>query len=211
MISRINALEDKVLRLQMSDKQQQLPGFFSHHSGGAHSLSSAHLIQQVDQLYSKISELDTTVTQCITNSMDTDMRLQFVERASYDGTMLWRIDNFSQHRQEAVEGSTLSLYSVPFYTSKQGYKMCARVYLNGDGLGKGTHLSLFFVVMRGPYDALLPWPFEQKVTLVLLNQTQGKRNIIDQFRPDPHSSSFQRPVKREMNIASGCPRFCRSV
>ena len=211
MISRINALEDKVLRLQMSDKQQQLPGFFSHHSGGAHSLSSAHLVQQVDQLYSKISELDTTVTQCITNSMDTDMRLQFVERASYDGTMLWRIDNFLQHKQEAVEGSTLSLYSVPFYTSKQGYKMCARVYLNGDGLGKGTHLSLFFVVMRGPYDALLPWPFEQKVTLVLLNQTQGKRNIIDQFRPDPHSSSFQRPIKREMNIASGCPRFCRSV
>lgn len=45
-------------------------------------------------------------------------------------------------------------------------KMCARVYLNGDGMGKGTHLSLFFVVMRGEYDALLPWPFKQKVPLL---------------------------------------------
>jgi len=30
-------------------------------------------------------------------------------------------------------------------------------------MGKGTHVSLFFVVMRGAYDALLKWPFRQKV------------------------------------------------
>lgn len=41
--------------------------------------------------------------------------------------------------------------------------MCLRVYLNGDGTGRGTHLSLFFVVMKGPHDALLRWPFNQKV------------------------------------------------
>lgn len=58
-------------------------------------------------------------------------------------------------------------YSPPnpaaFYTSRYGYKMCLRVYLNGDGTGRGTHLSLFFVVMKGPHDALLRWPFNQKV------------------------------------------------
>jgi len=43
--------------------------------------------------------------------------------------------------------------------------MCARLYLNGDGMGKGTHVSLFFVVMRGAYDALLKWPFRQKVSV----------------------------------------------
>lgn len=43
--------------------------------------------------------------------------------------------------------------------------MCLRVYLNGDGTGRGTHLSLFFVVMKGPNDALLRWPFNQKVGL----------------------------------------------
>lgn len=54
-----------------------------------------------------------------------------------------------------------------FYTSKYGYKMCLRIYLNGDGTGRGTHLSLFFVVMRGHSDALLKWPFNQKVTPTL--------------------------------------------
>lgn len=50
-----------------------------------------------------------------------------------------------------------------FYTSRYGYKMCLRIYLDGDGTGRGTHLSLFFVVMKGPNDALLRWPFNQKV------------------------------------------------
>jgi len=120
--------------------------------------------------------------------------------------------------------------------------MCLRLYLNGDGTGRGTHLSLFFVVMRGKCDALLKWPFSQKVqiwknkgssptatvngpkekkkrkrwrsllssfsqvTLMLLDQN-NREHIIDAFRPDVTSTSFQRPIS-EMNIASGCPLFC---
>ena len=137
-----------------------------------------------------------------------ELRLQLVGRVSYNGVLLWKVDEFERRRKEAVEGVTLSLYSTPFYTSRQGYKMCARAYLNGDGLGKGSHLSFFFVIMRGPCDALLPWPFRQKVTLTLINQA-GKKHMTDSFRPDPHSSSFQRPGRKEMNIASGCPMFIR--
>lgn len=111
--------------------------------------------------------------------------------------------------------------------------MCLRLYLNGDGTGRGTHLSLFFVVMRGKCDALLKWPFSQKVgglvrslhtlslaqnklmpplplfpqvTLMLLDQN-NREHIIDAFRPDVTSTSFQQPIS-EMNIASGCPLFC---
>ncbi|XP_065885977.1 TNF receptor-associated factor 5-like [Dysidea avara] len=59
-----------------------------------------------------------------------------------------------------------------------------------------------------PYDSLLQWPFINKVTLTLINQTGGP-DVTDTFKPDPKnpkSSSFQRP-KTEMNVASGCPRF----
>lgn len=45
-----------------------------------------------------------------------------------------------------------------------------------------------------------------QVTLMLLDQS-SREHIIDAFRPDITSSSFQRPVS-EMNIASGCPLFC---
>ena len=138
--------------------------------------------------------------------VENDLRFQVLETASYDGQLLWKIKDYMRRKQDAKQSHILSLYSQPFYTSRHGYRMCARVYLNGDGMGSGTHLSLFFVVMRGEYDALLPWPFRAKVTLMLLDQAGKTRHIIDTFRPDPSSSSFQRPTK-EMNIASGCPLF----
>ena len=125
---------------------------------------------------------------------------------SYDGTLFWKIDDYAHRKNDAITGRQTSFYTACFYTSRHGYKMCARIYLNGDGMGKDTHISVFFVVMRGQFDALLRWPFRQKVTIMLLDQ-DNVEHVIDAFRPDPNSSSFQRP-RREMNIASGCPLFC---
>ena len=67
-------------------------------------------------------------------------------------------------------------------------------------------MSLFFVVMKGKYDAILKWPFQQRVTLQLLDQS-NRTHLEDSFKPDVSSSSFQRPVNRDMNVASGCPLF----
>ncbi|XP_071963045.1 TNF receptor-associated factor 3-like [Antedon mediterranea] len=148
-----------------------------------------------------------------TNIMRVDIsELQFkvntLEQTSYDGTLLWRIPNVDRATREAINGKTNSLYSPPFYSSRTGYKMCLRLYLNGDGMGRNTHVSLFFVIMRGMYDALLPWPFKQNVTLILLDQETGQRSLSDSFRPDPNSSSFQKPkINRDMNVATGCPLF----
>ena len=64
---------------------------------------------------------------------------------------------------------------------------------------------MFFVVMRGEYDALLPWPFRQKVHFRVIDQDKI-RDAHDAFHPDPTSSSFIRPTS-DMNIASGWPVF----
>ena len=164
--------------------------------------------QRMDAQEEEISRLRQKVEILNHIISDQKLQLQILESVTYDGILLWKIDDFNRCRQEAVDGIKLSLYSTPFHTSRHGYKMCARVYLNGDGLGKGTHLSFFFVVMRGQFDALLVWPFKQKVTLMLINQA-GKKHVTDSFCPDPQSSSFQRPGRNEMNIASGCPTFIR--
>ena len=124
---------------------------------------------------------------------------------SYDGVLTWKIHNIMQRRHEAIIKKTPSIFSPPFFTGLRGYKMCARLYFNGDGLGKGTHLSLFFALMKGPYDALLPWPFQQKIKMMLVDQ-DNIEHYVDSFRPDPASSSFQRP-KGEINTASGSPLF----
>ncbi|NXD51335.1 TRAF2 factor, partial [Corvus moneduloides] len=153
----------------------------------------------------KIAELHRCLTQKDAGLSSLHKSLLFSEQASYDGIFLWKITDVGRKLQDSVTGRTVGLYSPAFYTAKYGYKVCLRVYLNGDGTGKGTHMSLFFVVMKGDYDALLPWPFRHKVTFMLLDQN-NREHIIDAFRPDLTSASFQRPVN-DMNVASGCPMF----
>nr|XP_056709081.1 TNF receptor-associated factor 5 isoform X2 [Euleptes europaea] len=133
-------------------------------------------------------------------------RFKLLEGTSYNGKLIWKIMDYKIKKKEAAEGHTVSIFSQPFYTSRCGYRLCARAYLNGDGSGKGTHVSLYFVVMRGEFDSLLPWPFKQKVTLMLLDQSGKKNHINETFKALPNSNSFKRP-EGEMNIASGCPRF----
>ncbi|XP_053514550.1 TNF receptor-associated factor 5 isoform X3 [Artibeus jamaicensis] len=133
-------------------------------------------------------------------------RFKLLEGACYNGKLIWKVTDYRMKKREALDGHTVSIFSQPFYTSRCGYRLCARAYLNGDGTGKGTHLSLYFVVMRGEFDSLLQWPFRQRVTLMLLDQSGKKNHIVETFKADPNSSSFKRP-DGEMNIASGCPRF----
>ena len=138
---------------------------------------------------------------------DHEFRLMLEESHSYNGELIWKIPNFKQRQEDAKSQKSSSVYSLPFYTSRYGYKMCLRLYPYGDGSGKGTHLSLFIVIMRGEYDDILEWPYRHKVTFQLLNLKGGK-DIIDAFRADPESSSFKKPVS-DMNVATGCPRFAQ--
>ena len=176
-----------------------------------------HVPQRFNVVLKKLSTLERNVQHLFKNmSLDlntvkiTDMESQRAPRAqqtihSYNGTLLWKIDGYQSKRQDAINGVKTALYSHPFYSAQFGYKMCAKIYMNGDGFGKGSHLSLFFVVMKGDYDALQTWPFQKKITMMLLDQGNGD-HMINAFHSDPQSSSFQRP-KSDMNIAWGSPLF----
>ena len=162
--------------------------------------------ETVRRVERRIESIEHTLALRNVTLADLEEYVRQQEFSSYDGQLLWKITEFARRRNEAVSGQQVSFFSPCFYTSRYGYKMCARIYLNGDGMGRGTHISVFFVVLRGQYDAILRWPFRQKVTFMLLDQ-DNVQHVIKAFRPDPNSPSFQRP-RRETNIASGCPMFC---
>lgn len=161
--------------------------------------------ERILSLEQRVVELQQTLAQKDQALGKLEQSLRLMEEASFDGTFLWKITNVTRRCLESACGRTVSLFSPAFYTAKYGYKLCLRLYLNGDGTGKRTHLSLFIVIMRGEYDALLPWPFRNKVTFMLLDQN-NREHAIDAFRPDLSSASFQRP-QSETNVASGCPLF----
>ena len=155
----------------------------------------------VDQrVVDKVAELEDLVAMLKVRVAELELQLQASLATTHNGVFLWRIPNVTQRRSDAKAKRISSIYSPPFYTSRFGYKLCVRAYLNGDGVGNETHLS-----MRGEYDALLPWPFRHKVSLVLLDQGHHK-HIVQTFKPTPDLPSFMRP-QSEMNVASGCPQF----
>ena len=163
------------------------------------------LSQQIQPLVEAVMKSETAIQQLHEGFTELALMVQTMQATSYNGNFVWKINEVQRRIQEAKSSKVISLYSAPFYTSRYGYKLCLRLYMDGDGSGKGTHLSFFLTIMRGEYDALLTWPFRQSVTLALINQDK-QRDVVQSFRPEPSSSSFQRP-RKEMNVASGCPMF----
>ena len=150
----------------------------------------------------KIERLKSAVCSLEKIHADHVNELDLMLRApTFNGSFLWRIPDIQRKRRDAIDG----LYSPPFYTGRNGYKMCIRAYLNGDGIGYNTHVSLFFALMKGEYDPLLKWPFDHDVALIMVDQ-EHKNHIVRTFKPSPESICFQRPTG-DMNIASGCPKF----
>ena len=160
---------------------------------------------EVRQVEEKVLELERTLNVISVHHSELELQLQASLASTHNGAFLWRIPEVRRRIRDAKIGRITSIYSPPFYTGRNGYKMCIRAYLNGDGSGEGTHLSIFFVIMKGEYDPLLQWPFESKVSLILVDQDHMK-HLVQSFKPNPQSSSFQKP-KTDMNVASGCPEF----
>ena len=149
--------------------------------------------QITESLFAQVETLSTT------RLVDSpSFRLASVESGKSCGYLVWKIEPYSEHKATAT-----SMLSAPFYSGRYGYKMCLRLCIMGDGIGKGTHLSLFFVLMRGEFDNILQWPFTHKVTFKLINQAGGS-DIVNTFKPH-----VIKPSQDNDSIynASGCPCF----
>ncbi len=78
--------------------------------------------------------------------MKFDMSRQF--NATHDGKFIWKIPDFKNRDNDAITGKYTSIFSLPFYSALYGYKFCLRLYLRGDGVGLGTHLSLYLKLSK---------------------------------------------------------------
>ena len=182
---------------QLNDVMTQVVTDVEQHKGTLAQMSTT-----VDDVSSSIPRYDTIMEEL-------NLKIEILEVKACTGIYVWKVNDLARRTRDARMGRTLSLYSPPFYSSPHGYRVCLRAYLNGDGSGRGTHVSLYIVVMKSEYDDLLTWPFSHTVQLSLINQVDPlntSRSISHKFSPNPASSSFQKP-QETFNIASGFPEF----
>ena len=162
--------------------------------------------KEICQTQLQIQAIQNSLAQYAIAIDEVRLRQNVPDVKTTNGLYIWKIPDICQSYRDAVDGKTVSLYSPPFYTSSNGYCVRIRTYLNGDGIGKGTHISVFFFIMRSKHDNMLSWPFKQSVRFTLINQKNPAASITEAFVPDLHSPSFQKP-DYDMNIAIGFPKF----
>ena len=101
--------------------------------------------------------------------------------------------------------------SSPFYTHNRGYKFRLEVHHNGQGIGRGSHLSVYAQLMRGEYDNELEWPFEGDIRVELLNWREDKNHHSDTINfnrhCDPDGKRSSRLTDHETALSFGKPRF----
>lgn len=68
----------------------------------------------------KVAQVERALTLKEVAIAEMRKKIEEMETTSYDGTLVWKISEFSRRRQEAVSGKVTSIYSPPFYTSRTG-------------------------------------------------------------------------------------------
>ena len=109
---------------------------------------------------------------------------QLPEIVKVNRNVIWKISLFSRKMTNAQTETEVVVCSPPFYIEELHYRVYLQLYPNGKGAGKGSHMSLFLVIMRGEFDEDLEWPFAPKITFKLIDQT-GDKDIVHIFQPNP--------------------------
>ena len=164
-------------QLQASNSQLQASNSQLQASNSQLQASNLQLEDSNSQLEDSNSQIETSNSQLLDSNYQLhEEMLDFKEELN--GTLkngqsiTFKITGF-QGKKDSDE-----IFASPFfYTSPGGYHMAIRVFTNGDGSCKGTHVSVNAPILDGKYDTELKWPFVGKVTFSLLNQLEDYNHV----------------------------------
>ena len=157
------------------------------------------LERNVEELNQRTSNVENQIAEINKAVTGMDLKFQLQENKITNGEFIWKINQIKLRMEQAKSGKMVTLHSAPCYTGQNQYKFCIRLYLNGDRVGKSTYLSIFFVLMKSPFDAILKWPMHKRIKFELINQEDATKNITESFISNPKSQSFHRS-STNMNI-----------
>ena len=119
---------------------------------------------------------------------------------------IFYITEVQQRRLVDANGVASAFFSSAIYTDSYEYKLGIRMYFNGVDDGSGRYVALFIHMMRGEFDNLeVRWPFTQRITLSILDQSGAKCHISRIMQAKPNMLAFQKPTQ------AICPTGCGFV
>ena len=110
--------------------------------------------------------------------------------------LVFKVTGFAKHKSQKE-----SIVSPPIYSGQGGYKMCFKVYANGNESGKISYVSVYAYLVRGENDDHLPWPFTGKAVIELLNQLEDRNHWTKTVQFIKNHDSSQRVVDSDNDTA----------
>ncbi|XP_012282303.1 TNF receptor-associated factor 6 [Orussus abietinus] len=173
--------------------------------------------QLLKQLYERIVVLEqqnqelsasVTIQQKQLTALQASVRFTQEEIAlrSYNGIYVWRLSSF-QEKLDAMQSDHLKMfYSPEFYTSYNGYKMCARINVSSKD---PLFLSVLLHMMKSENDDALDWPFHGEMYFALLHRVDSKKDIRETTTSRPDLEAFKKPVCELNKRSFGYTEFVR--
>lgn len=107
------------------------------------------------------------------------------------GNYVWRIDNFKTRLDAMLKDHYKMLYSPGFYTSPNGYRFCVRLNISP----QNTHFFALHVhLMKTENDDCLEWPFNGRISFVLVNQVYPELSQRDTMMSNTNLKAFSKPA-----------------
>ena len=87
----IKGLKSKLMENEIKTTESVTSGY---NSLSILQFSSGYNSQKWDTLLTKTTALEHELDRCLSSCLDQELRVQLLERATYDGVLLWKIDDF---------------------------------------------------------------------------------------------------------------------
>lgn len=161
------------------------------------------LEQENKELSISISNYKTQLT-----TLQTSLRFSQEEMSlrSCNGVYIWRLHCFHEKLETMMNDSLKMFYSPGFYTSPNGYKICARINISSKD---PESLSLLLHIMKSENDDGLDWPFNGTMYFVLVHPDNREKDIREITSSRPDLEAFRKPICELNKRSFGYTEFVR--
>ncbi|XP_077528796.1 TNF receptor-associated factor 3-like [Haemaphysalis longicornis] len=167
--------------------------------------------QQLQVQTNKHAEDKRTVKEFMASTQEA---VGFLKRELYLGPQqsvfehVWKLYPYSDLKRSAAMSNNGSLSSGLLSVNKPGYsiELVAAVSRAVGGLMSSPHLALKIRIHKGDYDDLLPWPFANKIRVVLVNQhedAESRRFELDPSDAAHAEACLKKPAHDQLNPMFG--------
>ncbi|KAG5343561.1 TRAF6 factor, partial [Acromyrmex charruanus] len=162
-------------RIQVADKEEPSPDWQ----------------QLLKNLYERIVVLEQENRELSITVSNQKNQLAAMCLRNCNGVYIWRLKSFQEKLNAMTNDPQKMFYSPGFYTSPNGYKICARINISSKN---PDYLSFLLHIMKSEDDDALDWPFNGTMFFALVHPQNSEKNICEKTSSIPDLEAFQKPT-----------------